>query len=65
MQRLALAVLFVTLVTAIVAYLVGRFSRSRGDRVVSGDLSTGDSMQRISFFLLMCLMIYVAMNGAS
>ena len=65
MQRLALAVLFVTLAIAVVAYLAGRFSRARDSRAVSDAVSTGDAMQRVSFFLLMCLMIYVTMNGAS
>lgn len=65
MQRLVLAVLFVTLAAAIVAYLAGRFSRSRGGRLASDAASTGTAMQRMSFFLLMCLMIYVFMNGAS
>lgn len=66
MQRLVLAVLFVTLATSIVAYLAGRVSGSRAGRAASTDAATtGDTMQRTSFFLLMCLMIYVFMNGAS
>lgn len=65
MQRLALAVLFVTLATAFVAYLAGRFARFRDHAGSRDAFNTGDVMQRISFFLLMALMIYVFMNGAS
>ena len=65
MQRLVLAVLFVTLATAIVAYLAGRLSRPRESATAPRAVATGDTMQRISFFLLICLMIYVAMNGAA
>ncbi len=65
MQRLALAVLFVTLATALVAYLAGRFARLRDHDASRDAFGTGDAMQRVSFFLLMALMIYVFMNGAS
>lgn len=65
MQRLVLAVLFVTLAVAFVAYVAGRFSRRDDASAAGSAVATGGTMQKVSFFLLLCLMIYVAMNGAS
>lgn len=65
MQRLFLAILFLALVAGAVAVLIRWvaqvFEKSGGTELVS----TGSAMQRISFFLLLCLMIYVSMSGAS
>lgn len=65
MQRLVLAVLFLALAAGAVAFLLRSLSR-----VVkrSGDLDAIDaegSMPRLSFFLLLCLMVYVSLSGAS
>lgn len=65
MQRLLLAFLFVTFLAAAIAYLVGRFSRQTQDRGQSHVVTTGGGMQRISFFLLICLMMYVSVSGLS
>lgn len=65
MQRFVLALLFVTLAATAVAYLVGRFSRANNTAVERDAALTGSTMQRISFFLLLCLMVYAVMSGAS
>lgn len=65
MQRLVLAVLLVALAAAVVAFAASRIARAvnppEGTAVVGGR----SSMQKIAFFLLLCLMIYVSMSGAS
>lgn len=65
MQRLLLVFLLVTLLATAIAYLAGRFSRQSQERGGSDLVTTGGRMQRISFFLLLCLMMYVSVSGLS
>ncbi len=65
MQRLVLAILLVALAAGVVALLLRSFSRVYRR---AGDLDAIDAegeMPKISFFLLLCLIMYVSLNGAS
>ena len=65
MQRLVLAVLFLAIVAGLVALLF-RGAKEMADRTGgTAAFTTGGSMQRVAFFLLLCLMIYVSVSGAS
>ena len=65
MQRLALAILVAVIAATAIALLMRSaaraFERSGG---VSG-ITTGGMMQKVAFFLLLCLIIYVSVSGAS
>jgi hypothetical protein len=65
MQRLVLAVLFIALAAAAVAFAARQVSRLVNGPAVTDAVATGGAMQRISFILLMFLMVYVIMSGAS
>ncbi|MXQ06473.1 hypothetical protein GQ651_01295 [Alphaproteobacteria bacterium GH1-50] len=65
MQRLVLAALFVVAVVAIGAVLArgaARLFEASGDDTAR---ATGNAMQRTAFFLLLVVMIYAVMTGAS
>lgn len=64
MQRFVLAFIFLALIAAGMAYLFRRLARSIERSDLSGGGITGGSMQKMSFFLLICLMVYVSLNGA-
>ncbi len=64
MQRFVLAAIFVAVVVAIGAVLLKGAARVfDGDAGMSTRLS-GNPMQKVAFFLLIALMIYVSMSGA-
>ena len=64
MQRFVLAAIFVAVVVAIGAVLLKGASRVfDGNAAISTRLS-GTPMQKVAFFLLIALMIYVSMSGA-
>lgn len=64
MQRFVLAALFVAIVIAIGAIVLKGATRVfEGDTAMSSRMS-GTPMQKVAFFLLLALMIYVSMSGA-
>ena len=67
MQRLALAIIFAALaVTAVV--LAARLARAAwvaADGAGGSDRSGGDIMQKLAFFLLMGLILYVSVLGGA
>jgi len=65
MQRLALAIIAVAIFAGIAALLVRAAARGIERAGGSTALTTGDSMQKAAFFLLLCLILYVSVNGAS
>ena len=65
MQRLALAVLAVASATALIALLTRSVVRTVEDRGGVSVMTTGGLMQKVAFFLLLCLIIYVSVSGAS
>ena len=65
MQRLALAVLAVAIVAALIALLTRSVARRVEDRGGVSAMTTGGMMQKVAFFLLLCLIIYVSVSGAS
>lgn len=65
MQRLVLAVLFVALAAAAVAFLLRIFFRAAKRAGKADVFETESAMQKIAFFLLLCLMGYVSLSGAS
>ncbi len=65
MQRLALAVLAVAIVAALIALLTRSVARTVEDRGGVSAMTAGGMMQKVAFFLLLCLIIYVSVSGAS
>jgi hypothetical protein len=65
MQRLILAILLVALAAAALAFVASRIARAVSPSDGSSPVATRSSMQKIAFFLLLCLIIYVSMSGAS
>jgi hypothetical protein len=65
MQRFVIAVLFLAIAASLIAFLVASITRvaKRSENAVL--LTTGDGVQKISFILLIGLMIYVSMSGAN
>ena len=64
MARLAIAFFLLVIAASLVAIVLAMVSRAvqrAGDGVAK---APGASLQKISFFLLLCLMIYVAASGA-
>lgn len=64
MARLVIAFLLLVIAASLVAIVLAIVSRAvqrAGDGVSQ---SPGASLQKISFFLLLCLMVYVSMSGA-
>jgi hypothetical protein len=65
MQRVALALIAAAVVVALTAFLV----KSAADAVQKvGDsdaIAKGGMMQKAAFFLLLCLVLYVSVSGAS
>ena len=65
MQRLVLAVLFLALVIAGIAYIARVAVKTAEAHGGVSALTTGGAMQKAAFFLLLCLIIYVsASTGA-
>ena len=65
MQRVVLAVVFVVVVIAIGAILVRGMSRLFQTVGPDMDQNSGGAMQRIAFFLLLAVMVYAIMSGAT
>ena len=67
MQRLALAVIFAVVAVAAAA-VVARTVRAAWvavDGGGQGERSGGDIMQKLAFFLLLCLIVYVSVLGGA
>lgn len=62
MQRLVLAVLLVAALIGLVAYIGAAFRKSAGGPVLEHE---GTPMQKVAYFVLIALMIYVSVMGAS
>lgn len=65
MHRLALALIAVAIAVAL-AVLAARgmariLEKAGSDRAVA----TGDNMQKVAFFLLLCLILYVSVSGGT
>ena len=65
MQRFALAIIAVAIIAGIAAFAVRWAARGIERAGGSAALTTGSSMQKAAFFLLLCLILYVSVNGAS
>ena len=65
MHRLAFAVLAVAVAAALVVFLARSAARSVENRGGLSALTTGGTMQKIAFFLLLCLIVYVSVTGAA
>jgi hypothetical protein len=65
MQRLALAIIAVAIVTSLIALLARSVARSFEDKDGLSAVATGDTMQKAAFFVLLCLILYVSVSGAS
>ncbi len=65
MQRLVLAALFVAAVVAVGAIVARGASRLLQGTSDASTETSGDTMQRVAFFLLLALMVYAILSGAS
>ena len=65
MQRLVLAALFVAAVVAVGAIVARGASRLLQGTGEAPTETSGDAMQRVAFFLLLALMVYAILSGAS
>ena len=65
MHRLALAIIVVAIVTGLTALLARSVARSFEDKDGISAVATGDNMQKAAFFLLLGLILYVSVSGAS
>lgn len=61
MQRLALAVLLVGALIALAAYMTADLRKTASDRDRGGGQSL---MQRVAYFVLIALIVYVSVMGA-
>ncbi len=65
MHRLALALIVAVIVVGLAAVLLKSAARSV-ERVAGTDaFSSGGTMQKAAFFLLLCLIMYVSVSGGS
>jgi hypothetical protein len=65
MQRLALALIAVGIVFGLIALGVRAIAGAVRTTGASSAVATGDNMQKAAFFLLLCLIMYVSLTGAS
>jgi hypothetical protein len=65
MQRFALALFFALAVVGLVVALLRGVGRAAERRGGVASLTTGTAMQKAAFILLMCLIVYVSVTGAS
>ena len=65
MARLALAAVFVIVVVGFVAVFVAGLYSIRRAAGAGGtfDMTEGSAMQKVAFFLLLCLILYVSASG--
>ena len=65
MQRLALAVIVVAIVTALAAVLLRGIAGAVENQGGFSRMTTGGTMQKLAFFLLLALIVYVSVSGAT
>ena len=65
MQRLALLIFIAAFVAAISVFLMRRAARGFEQRGGLSAMTTGGMMQKIAFFMLLCLIVYVSVSGAT
>lgn len=65
MQRLALALLAVSIAIALIAYVMRDVTRRIEQKGGLSAMTTGGMMQKVAFFMLLCLIVYVSVSGAS
>lgn len=65
MQRLALALLAVSIAITLIAYVIRGVTRRVEQRGGLSAMTTGGMMQKVAFFMLLCLIVYVSVSGAS
>ena len=65
MQRLALALLFVSIAITLIAFLMRSLTRRVENSGGFSAMTTGGMMQKVAFFMLLCLIVYVSVSGAS
>lgn len=65
MQRLALAIIAVSIAVAVTALVARGAVRLLERAGASQAIATGSTMQKAAFFLLLCLILYVSVSGGS
>lgn len=65
MQRLAVAAIFLAIIVAIGSVVVKSVSRRMAAGENTGDPWKTGNMPKLAFFLLLCLILYASLNGAS
>ena len=64
MQRLALAILAVSIAITLIAYVMRGVVRRVDETGGLSAMTTGGMMQKVAFFMLLCLIVYVSVSGA-
>ncbi|MCG6884231.1 MAG: hypothetical protein LJE62_10810 [Silicimonas sp.] len=65
MQRFALALIAAAIVAGIAALLIRGAARGVARAGGTDALTSGGTMQKAAFFLLLCLILYVSVSGGS
>lgn len=65
MYRLALLIIGVACVAALSVFLVRQMTHMVEQQGGFRSVTTGGMMQKIAFFMLLCLIVYVSISGAS
>lgn len=65
MQRLLIAFLFAVAFAGVIAVLARSATAAFERRGGVAAMTTGSAMQKAAFFLLLCLILYVSVSGAS
>ncbi len=65
MQRLALLIIVAALVAMLSAFLMRRVAQKFEQRGGLHAMTTGGMMQKVAFFMLLCLIVYVSISGAT
>lgn len=65
MQRVVLAIILAALAVAAAAFVVRSAARAMERATTSDAIATGGTMQKLAFFVLLCLILYVSISGAT
>ena len=65
MQRLAFLIIVAAFFALLSAYLMRRVTREFEHRGGLSQMTTGGMMQKLAFFMLLCLIVYVSVSGAT
>lgn len=65
MARLAIALLAVSIAITLLALLIRHMTRQFEAKGGLSVMTTGGMMQKVAFFMLLCLIVYVSVSGAS